>query len=245
MDARSRQVRALGTRGRELDEKVHDARTTIKRLRALWRLARPSMSEADFQRENRRLRDAKHHLEGMRNLRVIHDTLQRMTDMADEVTAAEVARLARRLEAPTRTAGEAREIRSALPAVMREVDRSIRAFRALEFDGDEWIRAGLQRSFRRARKAGRLEPDSPDEAVHLWRRRVKVLFYHLEALEPYRRKGVARLRQGLDTLQERLGEDHDLVMLVSGIDQRVGPRDAAVARKVKDAARRRSRKLRR
>jgi CHAD domain-containing protein len=245
MAERARQLQAMRTTGRELDEKVHDTRTTIKRLRALWRLARPSVSEALFQRENRRLRGAMHRLEGMRNRRVIQATLRRIPELARNVSAAATARLERQLAPPTGDAVAIRNVRSALPGVLREIDRSIRAFRALELEGRGWIRVGLRRSFRRARTASRLEPDSADEAFHLWRRRVKTLFYHLEALEPLGARRISRLRGGLDDLQERLGEDHDFVMLIEAIDKRAGRADADAAHAVKAAARRRVRTLRR
>jgi CHAD domain-containing protein len=242
---RLRDARALASTGPGFTRKIHDTRTTLKRMRAFWKLAKPSIPGPLYRRENRRLRLAAHRLQSVRDVHVFEATLAKIAAATTGTTAAEAARLAVRLRRPAVERREAVKARAALPVVLREIDRSLAAFRALPFTDGSWIRDGVRRSFDRARKAGRLDADDADEAFHAWRKQVKVLFYQVEALAPLGRRRLARLRRGLDTLQEQLGDEHDLVVIRAAIDKRVPAAERTAASSVGAAARRLGRRLRR
>ena len=82
-------------------------------------------------------------------------------------------------------------------------------------EGFDLMRPGLEREYRKGRKALRtVRGDPPAEAVHEWRKRVKDLWYHLRLLHevwPATMKGAADEAHALSDL---LGDHHDLTVLI-------------------------------
>src|SRR6266699_3904847 len=68
--------------GKNRAEDLHQVRVTIKRLRALLRLARPVISEAFCDRENRRLKDIADRLAFFRDATVSRQTLATLAESA-------------------------------------------------------------------------------------------------------------------------------------------------------------------
>src|SRR3989442_2956260 len=66
--------------GKNRAEALHQVRVTIKRLRALLRLARPVISEAFCDRENRRLKDIADRLAFFRDTTVSRQTLATLAE---------------------------------------------------------------------------------------------------------------------------------------------------------------------
>src|SRR5688572_17966537 len=82
-------IRAAGTgatAGDEGEERVHEARTSLKRARALLRLIRPAIGDDVFRRENEALRGAGRSLGGVRDtavlVRALDDLLERTGEEA-------------------------------------------------------------------------------------------------------------------------------------------------------------------
>jgi CHAD domain-containing protein len=234
---RIRRVRTAGTKGADFEAKVHEARTAVKLLRALWRLARPQVPERLYERENGRLRQAARRLRALRDLQVVQSTLAGMANADERDLARAAARFEHRLVRPAWMARQIRNGRAVLPGLLADMDRSLAAFRTAALDG-EWVRAGLQRSFDRAYRGGRLDRDAPDERFHRWRKRAKALYLQLRALETLGLSGVTRLRKDLDRLQEDLGNDHDLVLLRQMLAARFEKGDQDVRVVDREAARR-------
>jgi CHAD domain-containing protein len=55
--------------------------------------------------------------------------------------------------------------------------------------------------------------DGDDQAFHKWRIRVKNLYYELQLLEPVWRKRFKKMLSRLTKLQDKIDDDHDLVVL--------------------------------
>jgi len=203
---------------------VHEARKAIKRMRALARLFREEMGEAEFKRVNSSLREAGRRLASARDAQV---RLATLTSLAERHPGA----LARtgidlfgiHLEHERALGGE--------PANNDEVLEDIAAMRhqlarwnLLEHDFED-LAPGLKRIYEEGRKryaqAKQEQRDADldseqvpsDQAMHDWRKRVKSLYYALDMLGGKRTKGARKATRRADRLGDLLGEEHDLWML--------------------------------
>jgi|GEM_PF-1621562 len=208
---------ALPPAGR--DKGIHEARKALKRLRALLRFLAPVMRQQS-RLELDRLRGAARRLSGLRDSAVAIETLDGV--VARGIAAAPVsARMAKDIDrfraslvASRESAHEngAAEALRLVTAEIAEAAARVAAWRMMP-EGEPAIRAGLERTFRRGRKAlksarGRFA----GEFGHRLRMRAKDLFYCLRLLEGVW-VGTGELPARLKTLEERLGEDHNLAML--------------------------------
>jgi CHAD domain-containing protein len=85
----------------------------------------------------------------------------------------------------------------------------------LEADGFDAFEAGVRRSYRRGRRdfeAAQL--DRSAESMHEWRKRVKDLWYHCSLLEESWKPVMGALAGEAHELSDRLGDDHDLAVLL-------------------------------
>jgi len=195
---------------------VHEARKSLKRLRALARLLRPVLADEDYRRENEALRDAARHLAGARDAEVIALTLDRLArDEGDDAFAAlrthlqgEREAAAARLQAD---AGPAREAAAELGVVRGRAVAWVDAtadFAAIE--------PGLRRLYREGRERHRrVRRRATVERLHEWRKRVKDLRYCAELLAPLDPERMADLAEQADRLGEILGDEHDVGVLVA------------------------------
>jgi CHAD domain-containing protein len=212
-----------GLRDADLDEveAVHEARKDLKKLRSVLRLVRPVLGDSDYQRENVRYRDAARRLSGVRDAQALGETVAALEDRfddkpppggwkpiaqalsrADGVDLAELDRLRERAAA--------------------EIDGGRRELQTLSLPGDGFdvIRPGLRRAYSRGRKRfAEAAADPTDERLHEWRKRSKDLWYHLRLLRPAWRPVLEPLADQAHELSDRLGDDHDLVVLRERLDQ--------------------------
>lgn len=206
---------ALGELARPLpdEEAIHEARKSVKRIRALLRLVRDGLG-ADFAVENKRLRDAAHHLASLRDADATSETLQALRLRYSAVLTPAVARSIER--------GLQQRRRQARAGASNRIVRVARALqRSSRFAPDQiriagrpaTIRAGLERGYRRARAAmRRLGPWSDATQFHLWRRRVKDHYYQMRLFEDLHSAPRSRAVR-LERLETWLGRDHDLAIL--------------------------------
>jgi len=212
----------LGGSGQELHAGIHDARKCLKKLRALLRLLRGPLGDIASQ-ENQRcrtlgqalapLRDASAMLETVDDLRVWYEA---------QMKAAPFQQL--------RSALEQRRER-----LFEEVDQGeaivwVRSELAVMAAGlDDWplpadqdphaFTDGLQRSYRRGRKAlAAVHKCSDGENVHEWRKRTKYLWYELRLLRDSWKPVLKRWCKQLDRLGDLLGDHHDCVVMAATID---------------------------
>ena len=96
---------------------------------------------------------------------------------------------------------------------------------AARCDGFELLRPGLKRAYARARKD--LPPGaatSPsDEALHEWRKRSKDLWYQLRLVRRGWPELMGTTADEAHELSDRLGDDHDLVVLTADLDESDAP----------------------
>ena len=159
------------------EQAVHQTRRSFKRLRALLRLAKPSLGSA-YSKENRRWRDAGRLLSATRDAHVLMQTLDAvLARCADGLTAQEGDDMRRRLRAKAGPSDRSAD------AVERDIETVVGMVEAAEKEAGKlaWprdvdeLRRGLKRSQSRLRqswKAARKHPEAA-ENLHEWRKCVK------------------------------------------------------------------------
>jgi CHAD domain-containing protein len=211
---------------------VHDARKSIKKTRALVRLARPVLPGEVRRTENAALRDAGRLLSGTRDADVLRATLDDLAEReVGRVSQGAVALaheiLDRRVQegADADGAGDTRRPAEAAAEALETVAGRVEGW-PLDGAGAADLREGAVEAYRRGRaalKAVRRDPSV--EALHEWRKRVKDLWYHQRLLRrlwpPVLKAQAAETKR----LSEDLGDDHDLAMLAAalGDDSEIGP----------------------
>ncbi|HEX6738120.1 MAG TPA: CHAD domain-containing protein [Vicinamibacteria bacterium] len=196
---------------------VHEARKSLKKIRAVLRLLEPDLG-SDFRAEDDRLRDASHHLASLRDADATAETLGTLHSRYPTVVTPQVTRsVLRGVRGAKRQArrGANGLIGRAATAVRRSQrttpGRIRRAGRLAA------VEAGLTRGYRRARKTmKRLGVDSDATQFHAWRRRVKSHTYHVRLFEGLHGTPRGRVRS-LRRLETWLGEDHNQAILRAAI----------------------------
>jgi CHAD domain-containing protein len=194
-------------------ERVHDARTRIKRIRALLALLRKDLGDFNFRLENRGLRNAAlalgplreavARLEAYDQLCAHHDsTLPEsvrlaLSNVRDQTASQEAAELALRQTEARFAAAQARV--ASWPASDPGTASLVRGYR------DCYAKA--RRSYRAAKR------DPTPEAMHALRRRTKRYQYQLQFLEPVQARRLRARRRSVEALSELLGTHHDLAVL--------------------------------
>jgi CHAD domain-containing protein len=195
--------------GEEAPKRVHDVRKTLKEARAIARLfldcvgepARVTISAlAATRRQIGRTRD----------LDVMAIRVQRL-EPPPEVSEPLMAAIAREREAAQRARRglSATAPRPRLNAIVRRVEGW-----DLSALGTEEVGAAVARTYRQARKRGRLAFDSDDPvALHAFRARVVDLRYQLSLVSYAWPEALNAQAEALNDLREALGDFNDLHVL--------------------------------
>jgi CHAD domain-containing protein len=187
-----------GSASRPQSLSVHDARKTIKKLRAAFRLLREAFPADRVQEINRGLRGAGRAVSPLRDrevLRKIEMKLKRMDEMVvapsswSTSSQRSIVRALRQLE---KVGGRLKD----LP--WENIDRSL-------------VRRGLKRLYRRARRAMREAKEEPsNDRLHTWRKRTKDFGYALRLVG----RDESSVEKRTFRLAEHLGDDHDLALFL-------------------------------
>jgi CHAD domain-containing protein len=212
------------------DDAIHEARKTVKKVRAIVHAI-----EAD---------DGRRTADGRKRLRRINRVLSPLRDAdAMLITLEKLKRRNPRLFSEHTFARVRRELlrrkRQALKAVDRQswkkLDRDLRALRAstkrwqLAHNGFRALEPGLRATHRRGRGAlARAEKSQAATDFHEWRKEIKALWYELRLLETA--GGIIRQQIGaLDRAETWLGVEHNVVVLCAELSKDVsvcaGPLD--------------------
>jgi CHAD domain-containing protein len=213
-----------GQPNRKLDEGVHETRKRLKRLRAALRLERFATGDETYLRENAAFRDLGKRLSGPRDAKVLIETLDALSErFGDELPADKLSLLRDQLaESHKRAVAKLRRNRATLDAARAELEEARLRSASWKYDseGFEALRPGLQRLYRRGRRAMRAAADEPsDEHMHEWRKRAKDLWHALQILRPADPKRMKARAKRAHQLSDLLGDDHDLAVLRAQVAQ--------------------------
>jgi CHAD domain-containing protein len=210
------------------EEAVHEARKDLKKLRALLRLVRGELGDRVYSSENAGFRDTARHLAGVRDADVMLATLsdleERYGDLPGAARRLRPALVAHRFRT---SAGSLKPASKAAAEALSEARQRVADW-PLETDGFEAFEEGLGRIYRQGRRDFRAAQKLPSaDHVHEWRKRVKDFWYHLSLLEEAWKPVVSALADEAHELSDRLGDDHDLAVLLDWAHQHAGSLDGA------------------
>ncbi|MDQ3849867.1 MAG: CHAD domain-containing protein [Actinomycetota bacterium] len=202
-------------------EAVHEARKSIKKTRAVLRLARPDLDKRSYRDENRSLRDAGRAVSAVRDADVMLETVDGLNQrFVGQVPTKAFASVRRGLASQAQVARELDE--AVVAQLVDDLNGALRRVDDWPLDGVGWktIRRATIRSYRRARKAGGGALRHPTaQTLHEWRKRVKDLWYHQRLLEEAWPAVMGAQAQELHALSDALGEDHDLAVLADHLSR--------------------------
>ncbi len=196
---------------------IHSARKSIKKERALLRLARAGLPTDQRKAENATLRDAARTVSRLRDADVMIETLEALAKRyAGQLPDSVFAAIRERLGADRETAHDRAANSELVVEVIQVFDGVAGRVEQWEIKLGGWkaIGQGLERTYRQGRAAMKRATREPSaENLHEWRKRVKDLWYDARLLGPV--CGPIARGQALEAehLSELLGEDHDLAML--------------------------------
>jgi CHAD domain-containing protein len=191
---------------------IHDVRREIKKLRAIFRLARGEAGRGKYRKSVKSLRAAAGYLAAPRDARV---RLKAFGKLAGEA-AWRFPEIEKRLHAHCRR--ETRRFRrndivATADRILRKIDRRVGGLK-IKASGWAAIEPGLKESYVRGRVACELVHRAPSpENFHAWRKHAKNLWYYFQLLGPAWPVELRAMTDELELLAGQLGEDHDLHLL--------------------------------
>ena len=195
-------------------ERVHSIRKRCKKLRALVRLARPSLGDA-YRQENEYFRDVAKILAPLREGHTIvaaYDAVIGHFEGQVERTAFEPlrARLVRRHRHRPGIDERLASVRHRMEAARERVA----AWPLDDAAAPEVWRAGFERTYRKARRALAAAYREPSaDQFHEWRKSVKCHGYHVRLRSPLWDAAFDARAETANALGELLGLHHDLAVL--------------------------------
>jgi len=223
---------------------AHDARTHIKKVRALIRLLRPALGDAFYKRENRALRRAAARMSSIRDAHVRLETIRKLISRSAthraafaRIHAEMLARLQPRLE-KCQHSKWCKQVAADIEGAIRRIDDwPLKRLKARS------LRTGLKRACKNARRSlANARDEASDANLHELRKGIKDLWYGLQLLRANEPKPIKALTRKMRDLGEQLGNDHDLAMLLAAGRDKPLPKQAdwEMLEKVLAAHRRRS-----
>ena len=208
-------LEALWEGRRPNDASMHEVRKDLKRARAALRLLRDAVGDAAYARENVELRDAARPLSGVRDAAVGLEVVRGLLDKEKKL-----ARRHKLVELRRRLLEERERARRKLFGGPRlaEIEHSLQeAGERAEYwrypAHDAPLRAGLERIYRKGRKALKTaRSEGSTESLHESRKQVKYLEQAL-AIAANGSRRLRKLSKRARKVADRLGDDHDLAAL--------------------------------
>lgn len=203
---------------------AHDARKRLKKLRALLVLLREPLGQKRFRAEDSVLRQAGRMLSAKRDAEALLKTLKQLQrrffpgkpspliQALQATLGAEERRCMAHLKRSNAVA--------AGTASLQEWHARIGAWPVTDYGWKE-LRRAIRRSYKRARRSYQDAREAPAPTrLHQWRKRVKELWFHIRLLRRVCPALMAELAQDYEVLGEFLGDDHDLFVLKTTLEER-------------------------
>ena len=212
---------------------IHEARQGFKRLRALLRLAEPSLGRA-FSDENRLWRDAGRQLSGPRDRTVLLESFDKVVSgCRGGLPERDLERLRSHIAA-NGADPRAFDVDAHVLIVLGLLDDADQRVAGLEWPADPRALAkGLKRSQSRLRRNWKTARKATEPAaLHDWRKRVKDQSAQLRLFRGVAPPGLRSRHSVEKRAAELLGEEHDFWLLEERLSVGSCPADAVAARDV-------------
>lgn len=196
---------------------IHQARKRLKEVRALVRLVREPLGDT-FKEENQRFRDINRKLSAMRDAGALIEIWDVLVEAEPERFATQEKREVRkRLVIRGQDGGHTvEESHQILSEVIGDLTQAEEAIKAWPVKGKTFalFSSGLKRTTADGRKTLEVACGSvSDDRLHDWRKRVKDHWYHTRLLKSAWPAALNARTKMLKDLADQLGQDHDLSML--------------------------------
>jgi CHAD domain-containing protein len=200
-------------------EAVHEARKDLKKLRATLKLVRPLIGDKTYGRENARFRDAGRALSDVRDVQVRAQTIDALAKrFPDDPPPGGWWTLRALLVDDASGNGALESLREQVSDEIERGDQAIEDW-PLGANGFDLLGPGLKRAYSRGRRRFRdARKDPSDERLHEWRKRSKDLWYHLRLVRRAWPEVMTTTADEAHELSDRLGDDHDLVVLTADLE---------------------------
>ncbi len=190
----------------------HDVRREIKKLRAIFRLARGEGKPGKYRKSVKALREAAGYLAAPRDARVRLKAFEKLTGR-DARRFSEIENKLRKHCRRESVRFQKNEFLTAAGKVLGKIDRRVGGLK-MKTSGWPAIEPGLKDSYVCGRKAFALVIRKPlSENFHEWRKHAKNLRYYFQLLRPAWPAEMRVMTDDLKLLGAQLGEDHDLGLL--------------------------------
>jgi len=211
--------RLRGPADGDRDRRVHEARKSLKKIRAVLRLIQPVLDKAVYRSHNHRLRDVGRTLSTIRDAKAIIEVFDAVASRPAQTAILEgdfAAAIRKTLEEHKRATEENLDVEKA----MSEAADALSKLRedlgqiSLEGNGFGMLEPGFRKTYQRGRKAMHRAEKHPEAVnLHNWRKRVKDHWYHVRLLTELQSDLVTSRQDDLKKLETWLGDDHNLVVL--------------------------------
>jgi Skp family chaperone for outer membrane proteins len=201
---------------------IHDTRRCLKRMRALLRLVRPALPESTYKREANRLAGVGRLLASARDQYVMQQTLEKLRDRFEGLPK-RIAKQLNRLMANGARADGSRQISAQRRQALESLQQGRLFFTRVENRNltIEHVAAGLERSYKRARRAFHEAYHKPgDEAFHELRKTVQQHWRHMQLLSGGWPEVISARADEAKEVSRLLGTDHDLHVLLAFATER-------------------------
>lgn len=207
----------LSPKALSLDNAVHEARKSLKKARSAMRLVHGSFGthyEKLYRLENSVLRDAGRSLSPLRDAQALIEVFDQINGQYREKLG-DRSLVSIREGLVARKQGlkqefESKRVRAKVLKTLRESAGRVEKWKLKKGDFES-ISSGFATTIRRNQKASKAA-SSPD-SFHEWRKRVKDLRYQYSLLNKAWPAVFEGYEQAAKDLEQRLGDDHNLVVL--------------------------------
>lgn len=201
---------------------VHEARKRCKKVRALVRLVRDAVPDT-HDAVNAELRDIGRLVSDERDAAAFVEAHDSLAEALGEEALAPYAGVREQLVA-RRDGAVLERIEQRLPEVRERLATArwnVDGWELPDGDGVDVLRAGYERTYRRARASWEDATGEPtSERWHEWRKRVKYNRCHVNLIQQAWQPVLEQREEQLHDLTDLLGDDHDLAELRSALVDR-------------------------
>ncbi len=209
---------------RQIEVGIHQARKSLKRIRAILRIVRDPLGEKKFSKANIAYRDAARSVSGLRDLTAMQEVLEKLRSRYNrQILHAGIDSAIAGLDDWILTAkNDIRDQEDIRQEAISILNKSLKKRKTWKKGVDEfsWIDSSIQRTYKHGWEAFRVAKKKPKPLLlHDWRKQVKYLWHQLQLLHGCWPEMIDPWSEELHRLATLLGDEHDLIVLRNHIRQ--------------------------
>ncbi len=209
---------------RQIETGIHQARKSMKRIRALLRMVRNPLGEKKFTKANFAYRDAARSVSGLRDLTAMEEVLEKLRSRYNrQILHAGIDSAIAGLDDWILMAKhEIRDQEDIPQETIKLLNKSLKKRKTWKKGVGEfrWIDSSIQRTYKHGWEAFRIGKKEPKALLlYDWGKEVKYLWHQLQLLRGCWPEMIDPWSEELHRLATLLGDEHDLIVLRNHIRQ--------------------------